>query len=318
MFEPFSPPPPFATGRLRVDDGDEIFWEASGAPRGKPALYLHGGPGSGLGSGGYLRWFDPEKYCVIGIDQRGCGRSRPLTIDALGDLRRNTTQALIADIEAVRTALGVEAWLVAGGSWGTTLALAYAQAHPSRVSELALAAVTTTSREEVDWITEGVGCIFPEAWERFERDSHRRDGERVVEAYARRLATGGREDRLRAARAWNEWEAAHISIGAAGPPVVRVADEERDLVFATLVTHYWANDAFLRDGMEIFARMAAIAGIPAILVHGRRDVSGPAGTAWRLHKSWPASRLVIVESEGHGGPLCCEQMRSALDGFAAR
>jgi proline iminopeptidase len=309
----YAPPDPFATGRLRVADGDEIYWQASGSPRGKPAVYLHGGPGSGLRSGGYRRWFDPEKYMVVGIDQRGCGRSRPLVVDALGELRRNTTQTLIHDIEAIRTALGVEKWLVAGASWGTTLALAYAQAHPERVSEIALVAVTTTSRQEVDWITEGVGGIFPEAWERFEQESRRRVGERVVEAYARRLATGDREDRLRAARAWNEWEAAHVSIGSDQPPILGDADEERDLVFATLVTHYWANDGFLRNGMEICARLPAIRHIPAVLIHGRRDVSGPAATAWRLHRSWPASRLFIIESEGHGGPLASARMRSALD-----
>jgi proline iminopeptidase len=309
---------PFAAGRLRVADGSEIYWQTSGAPGGKPALYLHGGPGSGLRSGGYRRWFDPEKYMVVGIDQRGCGRSRPLVVDALSELRRNTTQTLIDDIEAVRRSLGVERWLVAGASWGTTLALAYAQAHPERVSEMALVAVTTTSRDEIDWITEGVGRIFPEAWAQFEQESSRRDGERLVEAYARRLATGDRDDRLLAARAWNEWEAAHISIGSDQLPIRGDADEERDLVFATLVTHYWANDGFLRNGMEIDARMSAIRHIPAVLIHGRRDVSGPSATAWRLHRSWPASRLFIVESEGHGGPQSSARMRSELDRYAGR
>ena len=147
-----------------------------------------------------------HKIRIVGIDQRGCGRSRPLASAALSKLYLNTTRSLIKDIEAVRTHLGIETWLVSGVSWGTTLALAYALEHPDRVSEMVLVAVTTTSRQEVDWITEGVGAIFPEAWQRFDQNSSRRDGERIVEAYARRLAQGDQQDRLRAARAWNDWE----------------------------------------------------------------------------------------------------------------
>ncbi|HEX9168242.1 MAG TPA: alpha/beta fold hydrolase [Roseiarcus sp.] len=185
---------PFSAGLLSVSDGNEIYWEISGNPEGKAALYLHGGPGSGLLSGSYRRHFDPQKYCIVGIDQRGCGRSRPIVSEDLGKLHRNTTQTIIEDIEAVRRRLHIETWLVSGMSWGTTLALAYAQAHPDKVSQLALVAVTTTSREEVDWITEGVGRFFPEAWRRFEQASGRRKDERIVEAYARRLATGDRLD----------------------------------------------------------------------------------------------------------------------------
>jgi proline iminopeptidase len=155
----------------------------------------------------------------VGIDQRGCGQSRPLATDALGELHRNTTQSLIEDIEAVRRQLDIERWLVSGVSWGTTLALAYALAHPDRVSELVLVAVTTTSREEVDWITEDVGRIFAKAWQRFEQASGRRDSERIVEAYARRLATGDMQDRLKAARAWNDWESTHVSLDPNWVPI---------------------------------------------------------------------------------------------------
>ena len=314
--EPRPLPEPFDAGLLAVGDGTEIYWEISGNPDGKPALYLHGGPGSALRSGSYRRHFDPERYCIIGIDQRGCGRSRPLASDAPGELHRNTTQALIGDIEAVRTHLGIASWLVSGVSWGSTLALAYAQAHPGGVSELVLVAVTTTSREEVDWITEGVGRLFPEAWQRFERDSGRRPGERVVEAYARRLAEGDLQERVLAARAWNAWEATHISLDPGWEPRSQPPDEERGLAFATLVTHYWAHDGFLRNGQEILGRIAEIADTPAVFIHGRRDVGGPAITPWTLHQRWPASRLVIIEAEGHGGPQCYEQMRLALDAFA--
>jgi proline iminopeptidase len=312
----YPPIDPFDAGLLSVADGNEIYWELSGNPDGKPALYLHGGPGAALGPGGYRRHFDPRKYRVVGIDQRGCGRSRPLATDAPGELHGNTTQSLIEDIEAVRSRLGIETWLVSGVSWGTTLALAYAQAHPERVSELVLVAVTTTSREEVDWITEGVGRIFPEAWQRFEQASGRRAGERIVEAYARRLATGDLRDRLLAARAWNDWESTHVSLDPNWVPIDQRFDEAWGLTFATLVTHYWSHDGFLQGGNEILNRVSTIAHIPTVLIHGRRDISGPAITAWRLHRQCPASRLRIVESEGHGGPLSMEEMRIALDSFA--
>jgi proline iminopeptidase len=312
----YPPIEPLNSGLLAVSDGNEIYWEVSGNSEGKPALYLHGGPGGALGSGSYRRRFDPQRYRVVGIDQRGCGRSRPLAIDDLGKLRRNTTQTLIEDIEAVRRHLEIETWLVSGVSWGTTLALAYAQTHPDRVSELVLVAVTTTSREEVDWITEGVGRIFPEAWQRFERDSGRRNGERIVEAYARRLATGDMQDRLRAARSWNDWESTHISLDPNWEPIDQYFDEKEAVTFATLVTHFWSNDGFLRNRNEILNRVSTIEHIPAVFIHGRHDISGPVITPWRLHKLWSASSMLVVESEGHGGPQSMEQMRIALDSFA--
>ncbi len=307
---------PFDSGLLAVSHSNEIYWEASGNPDGKPALYLHGGPGSGLRSGDYRQRFAPEKYRVIGIDQRGCGRSRPLAIDDLDQLHLNTTQTLIEDIEAVRKHLSIDRWLVAGSSWGATLALAYAQAHPERVSEIVLVAVTTTSREEVNWITEGVGSLFPEAWERFDMSSLKHDGERVVEAYARRLASGSLRDRLQAARDWNQWETTHISLDPNWTPIDSRFDQMAGLAFATLVTHYWANDGFLRDGHEILNSMERISHIPAVLICGRRDFSGPAITGWRLHKAWPASQLRIIETEGHGGPFSTNEMQAALTAFA--
>ncbi|WP_247875337.1 alpha/beta fold hydrolase [Ochrobactrum sp. Marseille-Q0166] len=229
---------PFATGLLAVSNGNEIYWKASGNPQGKPTLYLHGRPGSGLRTGSYRQRFNPEKYLIIGIDQRDSGFSRPLVIDDPDQLHLNTTQALIDDIEAVRNHLRINAWLIAGSSWGATLALAYAQAHPDRVTELALVAVTTTSREEVNWITEGVGCLFPEEWEQFEKASSRCAGERVVEAYARRLANGSLEERLQAAQDWNAWESTHISLDPNWTPIASRFDDLQGLAFATLVTHY--------------------------------------------------------------------------------
>ncbi|BCM86451.1 prolyl aminopeptidase [Methylobacterium indicum] len=303
-------------GLLPAADGARIYWEMSGRPDGLPALFLHGGPGSGLGRGGYRRHFDGTRYRLVGIDQRGCGRSRPLATADLAGLPTNTTSALIADIEAVRAHLGIERWLVSGVSWGTTLALAYAQRHPERVTALVLAAVTTTSREEVAWITEDVGRVFPEAWQAFAAASGRRGDERIVEAYARRLAGDDADDRRRAARDWIAWETTNISLD--GPSPGRPDDPDRDAVFATLVTHYWANDGFLRGPDAILARMDRLREIPGILIHGRRDISGPAVTAWRLHRLWLGSRLHIVEEEGHGGPEMNARMRAATDALADR
>jgi proline iminopeptidase len=305
---------PFASGRLSTHGDTEIYWETSGNPAGKPVLYLHGGPGSGLGSGGYRRNYDPQRHLIVGIDQRGCGRSRPLVSDDLASIGGNTTQSLIADIEAVRAHLGLERWLVSGVSWGTTLALAYAQAHPDRVSELVLMAVTTTSRDEVQWITEGVGSIFPEAWAVFERASQRHPNERVVEAYARRLGGADPVERLGAAIEWNAWEDVHVSLDPNWRPAGKPGGGHGQ-DFATLVTHYWAQDGFLSNGDEVLANLQRIAHIPATLIHGRHDVSGPAITAYRLHQGLPNSVLTIVESEGHGGPLMAAAMCAAADDY---
>lgn len=309
---------PHAHGWVRRPGGAEIYWEQSGDPEGRPALYLHGGPGGGLGRGGYRRLFDPTAFRIVGIEQRGCGRSRPLVIDDLEHLDENTTSALIADIEAVREHLGIERWLVYGVSWGSTLALAYALAHPDRVTEVIVAAVTTTSREEVDWITETVGAVFPEAWEQFA--SVRRPGERVVEAYARLLRDPDPEARASAADGWDAWESTHVSLdplhSATPSPTPLHEDAATRAVFATLVTHYWAHDGFLAGPDRILDRAGELAGIPGVLIHGRHDVSGPAVTAWRLHRAWPGSRLHIVESEGHGGPEMMTLVAQAADDFA--
>lgn len=308
----FPPIEPYDSGLLRVDEHNEIYWETSGNPDGVPVLYLHGGPGSGLGKGGYRRRCDPQQHLIIGLDQRGCGRSRPLAIDALERIGENTTQAIIGDLEALRAHLGLERWLVTGVSWGCTLAQAYAIAHPDRVSGLVLMAVTTTSRDEVDWITEGVGRIFPEDWNEFDRASGRRDGERIVEAYARRLAGTDAADRLAAAEAWNAWEDIHISLAPGWQPSTGQVDPVRARNFATLVTHYWSHDGFLPGAEAILNRIGRIAGIPAVLIHGRRDVSGPAITPWLLHQQWPASELIIIDSDGHGGDVMIETMIDAI------
>jgi proline iminopeptidase len=313
-----APHDPYRTGSVETSDGASLFVEESGSPDGVPALWLHGGPGGSLGRGGYRRSFDPRAYRLIGLDQRGCGRSTPNVLDDLAHLEQHTTQRLVTDLEEVRVRLGIDSWVVGGVSWGTTLALAYAEEHPDRVRALALMAVTTTSRDEVDWITGGVGRLFPEEWAVFDHESRRRDDERPVDAYARRLASDDVADRAAAAASWDRWEGVHVSLddpdsrgrGHLGP--------ERREAFATLVTHYWSNDGFLTGDRSIMARLPRIAHVPAALVHGRRDVSGPMATPWRLHRAWPASTLTVVEDEGHGGPHQVEALSAALDGFARR
>lgn len=315
------------SGFLAVGDEHEIYWEESGNPSGIPAVYLHGGPGGGLGPGGYRMKFDPDRFRIIAFDQRGCGQSRPHVTAPGYDLTRNTTQHLIGDIEKLRRYLHVERWLVNGVSWGSTLALAYAlayaQAHPDRVLGIVLMAVTTTDRFQVDWITETVGALYPEAWDRVASLAeqagigYQRGEGRLVEAYARLMTDPDYTVRDAASRAWREWEDHHVSIGTGG---VRrdpeLDDEEERLIFATLVTHYWAHDAFLSP--PILDRMERLHGIPATLIHGRLDVSGPAIIPWRLHQAWPGSELIIDENEGHGGEAMVESWCTANTRHADR
>lgn len=312
--------PPHTTGTLDLD-GQSVYWEESGNPDGIPVVYLHGGPGGGLGAGGYRDKLDPSRYRIIGLDQRGCGRSVPLVGEAAHDLSANTTGTLIADLEALRRRLQVEAWLLNGVSWGSTLALAYAQEHPDRTLGIVLMAVTSTRRAEVDWISEGCRILYPEAWDRLARvlervADYRRDGaERTIDAVARVLGDLDHPAHGEVVRAWGEWENWHISIGAGGyQEDPRWQDPRWAVPFAVLVTHYWSNDGFLDP--PILERMPRIAHLPAVLIHGRLDVSGPVDTAWLLHRQWPASELIVVEDEGHGGPAMVQHWREANDRMA--
>jgi proline iminopeptidase len=314
---------PRSSGLLAVDLGHEIYWEESGNPEGIPAVYLHGGPGGGLGSGGYRTTLDPDRFRIIGFDQRGCGRSTPHVTAPGYDLSHNTTPQLIADIEKLREHLQVERWLVNGVSWGSTLALAYAQAHAERVLGIVLMAVTTTSRFEVDWITETVGAIFPEAWDRLASHAekagvgYRRGEGRLIEAYAGLMTDSGPAVRDAASHAWADWEDHHIAIGTGGVRRNPIwDDDEKRHVFTILVTHYWAHDAFLSP--PILDQMTRLHGIPATLIHGRRDVSGPALIAWRLHRAWPDSELIIDEGEGHGGESMVREWCAANSRHADR
>ncbi len=291
---------PYATGMLDTGDGHQIYWEACGNPEGEPALYLHGGPGSGF-SPGQRRFFDPNRYRVILFDQRGSGRSRPLASEPDADLSTNTTAHLIDDIEVLRIIHGVEAWTILGLSWGTTLGLAYAQAHPDHIQALVLGLVTTTSRREVEWLTQDVGRIFPEEWNRFvsavpDRLRHMRP----VDAYAEMLFDLDPSVCEFAASEWCRWEDAHVSLTPGHEPSLQYADPEFRLRFARLVTHYWSNAAFL-DEDQLFRNAATLNGIPGTLIHGRWDVSSPLETPWRLSQEWTTSRLKVLGDAGHGG-----------------
>ena len=300
MSGPFPHIEPYESGMLDGGDGHQVYWECCGNPAGKPALYLHGGPGSGC-SAGQRRFFDPHLYRAVLLDQRGSGRSRPLANEPDADLSSNTTAHLIADIEALREMHGVDRWTILGLSWGTTLGLAYAQAHSHRVNALVLGFVTTTSRREVQWITEDVGRIFPQEWDRFANavPDHLRHL-RLVDAYATMLADPDPAVRDNAARAWCTWEQAHVSLTPGHTPNPRYQDPEFRLRFARLVTHYWQHAAFLEED-QLIRDAAKLNGIPGVLIHGRYDVSGPLVTAWQLSQRWTNSRLSILDDAGHGG-----------------
>jgi proline iminopeptidase len=290
---------------LDVGDRHQIYWEVVGNPAGKPAVVLHGGPGSGCAPW-WRDFFDLDRYRVVMFDQRGCGRSRPYTLEA------NTTQHLIADIERLREQAGVERWLVLGASWGSCLGLAYAQAHPDRVTEVVLFAVTTGTRREVEWITRDVGRLYPAEWARF-RDGVReadRDGS-LVEAYSRLLSDPDPVVCEQAARDWCAWEDAHVG----GEHDPRYDDPVFRLCFARLVTHYWRHAAFLEDG-QLMRGLDRLADIPGVLIHGLRDLSSPPDIAWTIAQTW--GELELVADEGHGGRRMGERVAAAIDRFARR
>jgi len=304
---------------LDVGDGQLIYWETSGNPDGKPALALHGGPGSGSRPG-RRRWFDPARYRLVQFDQRGCGHSTPHAGDFATDLSANTTQHLIADIERLREHLGIERWLVWGASWGVTLALAYAERYPERVSEMILLSITMTRRSDVRWFGRDVGRYFPEEWAGFRAGvpEAERDGD-LVAAYDR-LINGDADPatRLQAVNNWVAWEDAIVSLEAGRvTPNPRWADEPFKVAFARLVTHYFSHAAWLEDE-ELLRNAPRLAGIPGVLVHGRLDLAGPADVAWLLAQAWPGSELHFVPG-GHGGDEAMDQLNlEATDRFAGR
>ena len=307
---------PFGHGLLEVGDGQSIHWETSGIPEGKPAVLLHGGPGSGS-SPRMRQMFDPERYLIVQFDQRNCGRSTPSASRPSVDLSANTTPSLVADIERLRSHLGIERWLVWGGSWGTTLGLAYAEAWPEVVTELVLASVVTTSAQEIEWTTRSMGRVFPERWRAFIEalPADERGGD-LARAYNRLLMDPDPAVHEPAAVAWCEWEDTHVSI-AEGGPNLRYEDPAFRLTFARLVTHYWGHAAFLEDG-QLLRDAGRLAGIPTFLTHGRRDISAPVDVAVAFSRAIPGAKLFVSETEGHGGPRMVDWTMSVLDRLAAQ
>ncbi|MET7943270.1 prolyl aminopeptidase [Streptomyces sp. NPDC005302] len=311
---------PYDHGMLDVGDGNRVYWEVCGNPDGKPALMLHGGPGSGC-TPHFRRWCDPAKYRVVLLDQRGSGRSTPHASHPATDMGVNTTAHVIGDLEALRAHLGVDRWLVWGVSWGSVLGLRYAQTHPHAVSELVLTGVATGSDAEVALLTRGLGRIFPEDFDRFlgGLPEHERAGN-LAAAYNRLMGSPDPETRERAARAWTDWETATVP----APPrwVERFEDPVFRMGFARTVTHYWGNGHFLGDGDDegaVLRDAPLLDGIPGTLVQGSLDFGNLLGIVWRLHQAWPGSELVVVDDAGHdtGALGMAEALIEATDRYAA-
>jgi proline iminopeptidase len=310
---------PSEHGMFEVGDGHRMYWETCGNPKGKPALVLHGGPGSGC-TPGWRRYFDPVRYRIVLFDQRGCGRSTPHAGQPGIDLSTNTTHHLIADIERLRRHLGIERWLLLGASWGTTLALAYAERHPEHVSEIVLEGIATTTPAEVEWITRGIGAFFPDAWARFQAGVPEAErGGSMADAYHRLLMNPDPAVRQKAAREWCDWEIAIVALHADDRPNQRYEDPAFRLCFARLVTHYWRHHAWLEDG-ALLRNAHCLAKIPGVLIHGRLDLCAPLATAWRLAQHWPGSELIVVDQAGHdaGHPGIADYIVAATDRFADR
>ncbi|MEV0399960.1 prolyl aminopeptidase [Actinoallomurus sp. NPDC050550] len=317
MGEPYPPIEPYESGMLDVGDGNLVYWEACGNPDGKPALVVHGGPGSGCGTW-MRRYFDPDRYRVVLFDQRGCGRSTPHASDPATDMRHNTTRHLIADMEQLREHLGIDRWLLYGGSWGSTLILAYAESHPERVSEIVISAVTSTRRSEIDWLYRGVGRFFPEQWERFLAGAPGtpRDGD-IVAAYSRLMEHPDAAVREKATADWCAWEDAVLSGETNNtsnpygdrPPAARLA-------LVRICSHYFAHGAWLEEGV-LLREAGRLAGVPGVLIHGRLDMGGPLETAWELNRAWPDAELIVAEDAGHlGSETTRDHVLRALDRFA--
>lgn len=287
----YAPLSPHESGWLSVGDGHEIYWEISGNRQGKPALFLHGGPG-GSCQPDHRRLFDPAVYRIVLFDQRGSGRSRPK-----GSLDQNSTPNLIADIEKLREHLAVEDWLLLGGSWGAALALAYAQAHPRRVRAIVLRGVFTARQREVDWLYKfGASSLFPDSWDRFIAPIPDNERDDLVAAYHRRLISPDLEERREAARTWCSWESELLTLLPRNGRYI--GPSEGDLALARIEAHYFVNQSFMEEG-QLLANMPRIAHIPGVIVQGRYDVVTPAVTAHEVAKAWPAARLAIVPDAGH-------------------
>jgi proline iminopeptidase len=308
---------PFRTGFLQVSPLHRLYFEESGNPAGKPVVFLHGGPGGGVAPA-MRRFFDPKVYRIVLFDQRGCGKSTPHA-----SLIDNTTWHLVADIEQLRKHLGIERWQVFGGSWGSTLALAYAEKYPARVTELVLRGIFLLRRSELDWFYQnpcGTGSLFPDLWDQYVRPIPLRERRDMIGAYYRRLTSKHAATRRAAARAWSMWEATTSYLQVDPSSLSKFEDADYAAAFARIECHYFVNKGFLKRDDQLLRDTRRIRHIPTVIVQGRYDVVCPARSAWDLHRALPGSELHIISSAGHSGfeHGISHELVKATDRFARR
>ncbi|GAA1782157.1 prolyl aminopeptidase [Leucobacter iarius] len=312
---------PNRSGLLPVGDGHEVFWEESGNPAGKPVVFLHGGPGGGC-SPDHRRYFDPARYRIVLFDQRGCGRSIPHASAPDADLSTNTTWHLVADIERLREHLGIDRWQVFGGSWGSTLALAYAQTHADRVTELVLRGIFTLRRSEIDWFyQEGASQLFPDVWEEYLSVIPEAERGDLVAAYHRRLFDADPAVHTPVGVAWTVWEHSTIRLIPDSAAIAAArTDTAMAVAFARIENHYFSNGGWMEDGQLIRDAAEKLAGIPGVIVQGRYDACTPATTAWDLHRAWPEASFEMIPDAGHAAsePGIVDALVRATDSFADR
>ncbi|MBC7147993.1 MAG: prolyl aminopeptidase [Rhizobium sp.] len=305
---------PFETGFLDVGDGHTIYWERVGTKGAKPAVFLHGGPGGGT-SPLQRRLFDPKLYDVLLFDQRGCGKSTPHA-----GLDANTTWHLVADTERLREMTGVEKWLVFGGSWGSTLALAYAETHPSHVSELVLRGIYTLTKAELDWYYQfGVSEMFPDKWERFQAPIPEDERHDMMGAYRRYLTGTDRKKQLECAIAWSTWEGGTITLLPNPDYEAHFGEDDYAIAFARIENHFFVHGGWMDEG-QLLRDAHKLRDIPGVIVHGRYDMPCPAKYAWQLHKAWPKADFHLIEGAGHAylEPGILDQLIRATDRFAGK
>ena len=301
---------------LIVGDGQRVYWEQSGNPSGKPVVFLHGGPGAGT-SPWQRQFFDPAVYRIVLLDQRGCGKSTPHMSAPDANLRFNTTWHLVADLELLRRNLGISQWMVFGGSWGSALALAYAQTHPDAVSEIILRGIFTLRRHELEWFYEGgAAVIFPDLWEDFVAPIPVLERSRMIEAYHRRLTDPDPEVHGPAAMAWTTWEGSTLTLRPNPELVASMTPPDDATAFARIENHYFMHNGWFREG-QLIADVESIRHIPGVIVQGRYDVCTPIMTAWDLHRAWPEAEFVVVPDAGHsaGEPGIARALVAATDSF---
>ncbi|MCI2956185.1 prolyl aminopeptidase [Agromyces atrinae] len=308
---------PSETGMLDVGDGQHIYWEISGNLTGKPVVFLHGGPGGGT-SPAHRRLFDPEKYRIVLFDQRGCGLSIPHASAPEADLSVNTTWHLVRDIEKLREHLGVDRWQVFGGSWGSTLALAYAETHPDRVTELVLRGIFTLRPVELEWFYEGgASVLFPDLWEQFVAAAPHGSPGRYIAEFGRLLDDPDPAVHGPAAIAWSRWESSTITLLPQADTIARFTEPEYATAFARIENHYFRHGGWFTEE-QLIRESPKLAGIPAVIVQGRYDICTPIMTAWDLHRAWPEATLKIVDDAGHAfdEPGILAELLAATDRFA--